>query len=205
MAIFKFSVVAQDALANSILIIILSRKISTLMQRVLPDNTGARPSPHAVVPRIIENCILIWLNSSLNESDLHYQNLITQLRQIINSINVFSDLDQCVAFVHQRGAEKLFIIVSDTFGPLLLPEIQRATQVHSIYVLCDSKSNDVAWTRKWSKIKGIFTDINLLCSSLQRQTQQCDHDLTSISIVSSINATKMALINSISHFCIHKY
>jgi hypothetical protein len=110
------------------------------MQRALPDNTGARPSAHAAASRVIENFIIIWLDSSLKRSDLHDRDSIAHLRQIINSIHVFNDLDQCVAFVHQRKAEKLFIVVSHTLGPLLLPAIHRVTQIQSIFVLSSSST-----------------------------------------------------------------
>jgi tetratricopeptide (TPR) repeat protein len=69
-------------------------------------------------------------------------------------------------------------------------------QLDSIYIFCDNKSNDTAWTKDWSKVKGVFTQIELLCDSLKRDTRQCENDLTSIRFASSTNTVSNELNQS---------
>jgi hypothetical protein len=51
--------------------------------------------------RIIQNSTLIWLDSNINESNLDFKNSLTQLRRIINSINILTNPDQCVEFLNR--------------------------------------------------------------------------------------------------------
>ncbi|CAM2723816.1 unnamed protein product [Rotaria socialis] len=50
-----------------------------------------------------------------------------------------------------------------------------------------NKTKQERWENRWSKMKGEFNDFELLCNLLRQHTRQCEHDLTSISILSPMN------------------
>jgi hypothetical protein len=133
--------------------------------------------------RIITNFVVIWLDPDINESDGDYQNSITHLQRIIYSVHIFTDADTCVDFLSEIKKEKVFMIVSDHFGRQIMSLIEHFDQIHSIYIFCDRKADNELWTKEWSKVKGVFTQIETLCDSLKRDTQRCDKEMISISIL----------------------
>src|SRR3984957_16921242 len=141
---------------------------------------SARPSRI----RIAQNFTLIWLDSNINESDIDFKYSLTQLRQIVNTIDTFTDADQCVNFFIELKDEKMFIIVSGALGQSIVPLIHDVSQLDSIYVFCGNKSKHEQWAKEWTKVKGVFTKIDMICDTLQRDTQQCDRDSTSITVTS---------------------
>ena len=126
--------------------------------------------------RVIENFIIIWLNSHNTELD---ENSLDQLRQIINSIKIFSNTEQCIECLSQIQDEKLFLIISNSFNHKFLSLIEQMPQFHAIYLLSDKKIN----YSEYKKIKGIYNTINLICTELKQDIPQCQRDLTPISIV----------------------
>ncbi|CAF1162673.1 unnamed protein product [Adineta steineri] len=55
--------------------------------------------------------------------------------------------------------------------------------LNGIYILCDDESRREEWIQKWSKIKGVFTNIEHLCEALQLDVKQCDQDSIGVSFV----------------------
>jgi tetratricopeptide (TPR) repeat protein len=141
----------------------------------------------------VQNFVLIWLDSNINESDEHYCDSMNELRQIVNTIHTFTDADQCVDFLTEIKEDKVFLVVTDVLGQQLVPRIHELPQLHSIYVFCGGKAKHEVWANEWAKVKGVFTRIQPICNSLKQDTKQCDHDLFPISITSSNDYSKRDL------------
>ena len=56
--------------------------------------------------RIVQNFTLLWLDSNIDEHDADFKNSLTQLRRIVNTINTFTNPDQCVSFSHSNQKRK---------------------------------------------------------------------------------------------------
>jgi hypothetical protein len=84
--------------------------------------------------RIVENSLLIGLDSTIDECNDDCRNIITELRCIVNSTNVFNDVDQCVEFLSQINDEKAFMIVSGALGQQIVPIIHDLPQLNAIYI-----------------------------------------------------------------------
>jgi len=41
------------------------------------------------------------------------------------------------------------------------------------------------WAQKWSKIKGVFTDIKPICDALKQAAQQCEQNSIAISFITT--------------------
>src|SRR4051812_18899637 len=68
-------------------------------------------------PRNVQNVVLVWLDLNVSDAlDDEHRDIIKQVRSIINDINVFSDVNKCVDFLHEMKYEKAFMIVSGGFG-----------------------------------------------------------------------------------------
>ncbi|CAF2935718.1 unnamed protein product [Rotaria sp. Silwood2] len=142
--------------------------------------------------RIVENFIVVWLDPNINVSNEDCANSIAQLRQIVNLIKTFTDPDQCVDFLLEVKVEKIFLIVSDSFGQYIIPLIEQITELDSIYVFCGDKSNHEQWAEKYSKVRGVFTRIELICQELIQDIRQSNNHLSPISIVSASSAASLS-------------
>ena len=69
--------------------------------------------------RMIQNFHLVWLDANIDEENNEdCRNSITQLRQVVNTVNTFVDADECIRF-HQPTWKKfkaLLMISSGAMG-----------------------------------------------------------------------------------------
>jgi hypothetical protein len=133
--------------------------------------------------RIVEDFIVIWLNSIINETNQDTQHSITQLQDIINSIKTFRDPDQCIDFSTEAKYEKVLLVISRALRQILVPLIENIIQISSIYILCRNKQINEEWTNKYQKVKGVFTLIQPVCDALKQDVQQTENSFTPISTV----------------------
>ncbi|CAF1490816.1 unnamed protein product [Rotaria sp. Silwood1] len=134
--------------------------------------------------RIVQNFTLIWLDSSIDETDLDYTSSLDKLRRIVNIIHTFRDVQLCINFLQDMKDVKTFLIISDALGEIALPQIHSMSQLVAIYVFSTNPSKHEHWANKWGKVKGIFVHIDSIFDILKRDVQQCDRDLISISVTS---------------------
>ena len=142
-------------------------------------------SPITSNRRIVQNFLLVWLDSNIDETEADCRNTITHLRRIVNAINLFTKTDQCISFLTQIKNEKAFLIISGTLGKTIMSTIHEISQLDSIYIFCEKRSSHEQWVKNWSKIKGVFTQIIPICESLKLAAQQCDQNYISVSFVST--------------------
>ena len=160
---------------------------------VVRSSNGSRFTTRSPRIRTVQNFALLWLTTSIDESDANFKHSLTQLQQIVNTIDVFTDADQCVDFLTEIKDEKVFMIVADAFGRQLIPVIHETPQLNSIYIFCGDTGKHEVCLNEWTKVKGIFIQIELICNLLKQDTRQCDHDMISISILSSSDYSKRDL------------
>ena len=135
----------------------------------------------------IENFVVIWLDSTISELNGDIQYTITQLRNIANFVETFSDLEKCMDFMKTIEDERIFLIVSGKLGRLLLPLTANMTQIDSIYIFCNHISQQKLWADQYRKIKGVCTKIEEICDRLKQDIRQSETDLTEISIMSNVS------------------
>ena len=132
---------------------------------------------------MIQNVLLIWLDSNIDENSSDCQNTITRLRRAVNVVNIYTDGDQCVQFLQDMGNEKACMIISGALGQHMMPRVHDLSPVDSIFIFCSNKTYHEEWAKKWPKIKGVFTEIKPICNALKEAAQQCEQNAVSISIM----------------------
>jgi hypothetical protein len=90
-----------------------------------------------------------------------------------------------MSFLTEIKNEKAFMLVSGAFSQSIVPVIHDISQLDSIYIFCGDKSKYEQWALEWTKVKGVFTQIEDICDALKRDTQQCDHDSILVSVTST--------------------
>ena len=132
-----------------------------------------------------QNFLLIWADANINQSKLDSQNTLTELRSIVNNVNLCTTADQCIQFLKDTQNEKAFLIVSGSLGETLVPQIHSLPQVDAIYVFCSNKPRHEQWAKQYVKIKGVHTNIEVICKELPIAAKQCNQDSVVVSIVSA--------------------
>ncbi|CAF3902064.1 unnamed protein product [Rotaria sp. Silwood1] len=142
---------------------------------------------------IIQNYTLFWLDTNINVDDDYYRNTITKLQSIVNNIHVFNDSDECVHFLNKIKKQKVFMLVSGSVSQHILPRIHQMSQLTVVFILCENKSKYESLEKTWRKVRGIFTDIIILCKSLQQVVYQYEEDSIGISLFSANDISDKSL------------
>src|SRR3954465_10242621 len=87
--------------------------------------------------RPIQNFRLVWLDSTINKiNNSDYSNTITKLRQVVNTVTQFADIDECIDFVSDIDDEKIFVICSGELGQTTVSVCHYMAQVNCFYIFC---------------------------------------------------------------------
>ncbi|CAF1500587.1 unnamed protein product [Adineta steineri] len=133
----------------------------------------------------VQNVLLIWVDSNIDETNNDCQNTITKLRCAVNDINKFTDADQCFEFIETIVDKKACMIISGSLGKQIVPHVHNMSQVDSIFIFCDNRKYHKKWAKNWSKIKGVFTDITPICEALKEAAHKCEQNAILMSFVGS--------------------
>jgi tetratricopeptide (TPR) repeat protein len=117
-------------------------------------------------------------------SGINYNHSISQLRQVIDTIDEFTNSQKCIDFLQKKTDEMIFLILSDDLNRSTILQIHDLSQLYAIFIYCETMPKDKKWTKIWTKIKGIFTDINKICKELKQETERSRRDSIAISISS---------------------
>ncbi|CAF3119171.1 unnamed protein product [Rotaria sp. Silwood2] len=132
----------------------------------------------------VQNFILIWLDSKINESNSDYHNSMKRFREIVNTIYTFTNADQCVDFLNEVKDEKVFLILSDDFIQSTVSVIHDIPQLDSIYVISGNGSKHEQCAKQWTKMRSVYTKMGSIINALKLDAQQCDRDSLLLSITS---------------------
>ncbi len=180
----------------------IKKPISTLDET---SPTNIKPELHVpIVMRNMPNWIFVWLDANIDETnDPDCQNTLTELRQVVNTINIFVDTNQCMNFLMNNHHAKILMIVSGSIGKNIVPLVHNISQLISIYIFCGDQSKHEHWVKKWSKIKGVFTEISPICNELKQVGQRYDRDSIPISIVSMSDEISTTELNQLDQSFMH--
>ncbi|CAF3820909.1 unnamed protein product [Adineta steineri] len=131
----------------------------------------------------MQNVLLIWLDNNINDNNADFNNSIKQLKYVVNNVNTFTDVEQCVEFIQTITNNKVCMIVSGSLGKHVVLLVHDLSQVDNIFILCNNQEWHKQWIEEWPKIKGVFTDMTSICEALKQTTHQCEQNAISISFV----------------------
>ena len=114
--------------------------------------------------------------SRFDEKRKNCQNTLKYLRSVINKAHVLTTPEQCITFLNEMDHQRAFIISSGALCLELVPEIHDIPRVDTIYIFCANKQQYTEWAEYWSKIQGIYTEIQPICDLLKKATREFDHD-----------------------------
>ena len=80
--------------------------------------------------RILPDVYLIWLRD--NNDDCRQS--ITHVRQVIDTVHIFDNIDECIDFITDRPDETVYMITSETYAQQLLIVTADILQLRSVYI-----------------------------------------------------------------------
>ncbi len=83
--------------------------------------------------RMIQNFHLVWLDGSIDETNDDYHKSITKLRQVVNTVYTFVNVDECIDFITDIN-EKCFVIISEEFSPPIISIVQDIFPLSCVYI-----------------------------------------------------------------------
>ncbi|CAF1179702.1 unnamed protein product [Adineta steineri] len=131
----------------------------------------------------LQNVLLVWLDSNIDETNDDYQNTISTLRCAINDVNTYTNGDQCLEFIQTTIDKNVCMVISGSLGQHTVPRVHNMSQVDSIFIFSGNKTYHEQWIKDWSKIKGVFTDITPMCEALKEAAHQCEQNAIPMSFV----------------------
>jgi tetratricopeptide (TPR) repeat protein len=159
---------------------------------ILKRKTSKPSKPQPQVENI-ENFIVVWLDNSKDKNKDH-QTSKSQLQQVVNTVKIFTDSNECQTFMSAIKDEKIFMIVSGTIEENFVSSVHDAKQLESIYVLSPDKKTDQSWFNQYPEIHGVHINILSLCEQLNKDVKMADYFLLGFEVMeqSSSNTTSKA-------------
>ena len=91
--------------------------------------------------RMIQNFHVVWLDGNIDENNDDCRNSITQLRQVVNTVNTFVDVEKCIDFIDSIKEEATFMIIFGALGQTTVPSMHDKQQVSTICIFCEIQLN----------------------------------------------------------------
>src|SRR5271168_731169 len=158
-----------------------NKKPTIAATSVKPSSMGPRRPPNA---RMVQNFHLVWLDGSIDEDNNDdCRNSIMKLRQVVNTVNTFTDVDECIDFITDIERRTAFMMVSESFSKIIGPVVPDIYQVSAVYIYSENKTPCEKWAKQWPKVEGVYTDITSIYEALKQAAQECDRNSVSISFV----------------------
>jgi tetratricopeptide (TPR) repeat protein len=149
---------------------------------ILPPIKPIQQTPLNILPPTFENYIVVWLTSNIDEDE----DAINQVKRIVISFRLFTDIDEFFAFIiENKEEEEIILILSDILAQKILSFIYQTSQLIEIYILSHNQSTDEQWIKQYKKIQGIFYHIEPVCDQLKQKTYLSENDIISIDILNS--------------------
>jgi tetratricopeptide (TPR) repeat protein len=156
------------------------------------DVSGISQIPKAssrIQHQITQNYIVVWLNINTKNSNTNVDDSINKLQHVVNSVDIFTDSNQCIDFLTDVRDEKILLIIFGSHIHKLVSLIEDIPQLHFIYVFDCQQTHNEQCAQECSKIKGVFNHIDFICEALKYDISRLLVDLTPFSIVSTTSST----------------
>ena len=131
----------------------------------------------------LEDFKLVYLDQNIQNQNLHLDTS-ENLELIISCVEIFDNLNECRLYIQAAKSEEIIFIVSGTFGEIAVPVLHELSQLAWIYVFNLNLPKNEEWTKRYSKIHGIYDNRSSLLKKLRQDVKQHYINLSAISTFS---------------------
>ena len=127
-----------------------------------------------------ETTSLLWFDPNIGHKEDTKQTK-EKLREINDYVSFYEDLQLCIDYIQSATNEKIFLITSGKQAPQILPAIVKLRQIDSIFIFCMKIERYEYLTNEYTKIIGIYNNLDKLCESIQEQMNLVDQQIQTLS------------------------
>ncbi|CAF1176679.1 unnamed protein product [Adineta steineri] len=167
------------------------------VSRLSASNTTVTIATPSTCQRMAQNYLLVWVDATIDQTSKDYQNMLTQIRAVVNDVTVCTQLEECVEFFHNPDDKKVFVITSGSLGQMLVSAIHGMPELDVIYILCDNMSDHEQRTKDWKEIKGVHNNTKDICDALKAGIKQINQDSIPISFVTANEVVSSENVNQL--------
>lgn len=149
------------------------------------SSTSLLPITTVKTSQVTQNFRLIWLDAKINPSNPDCCNTLGRLRHVVSKVETFTAADPCMNFLKNIRDEKICMIVSGGLSKEIIPMIHSMDQLDAIFVFCGNKSLYEPLMAEWPKVKGVLTQIDMICKSLYQTVHNFDQSSMPMSFLST--------------------
>ncbi|CAF3948275.1 unnamed protein product [Rotaria sp. Silwood2] len=142
------------------------------------------------------NCCHLIRSIILIEDIYQYQNVNStqdniqtqkELRQVINHLRTFDNIDEREKYIRKITKEKVVLIVSGSLGRQIVPQLHDLSQFSACYVFCQDQKANEQWANKYHKVNGVFIERAKLVAKISKYQvgRNKVEDGASISVITS--------------------
>jgi tetratricopeptide (TPR) repeat protein len=128
-----------------------------------------------------EGTTLLWFDPKIGSRE-DTEHTKQCLRHINDYVKFHKDLEQCVTFIQSREKEKIFLITSGSKASQILSRVSSLRQVDCIFIYCMIKERYEHLINEYSKIIGIYVNLDELSQSIKEQIDLVDKQLQTFSV-----------------------
>lgn len=147
---------------------------------------------------------IIWLDSTIDHIE---RKAFASIRNVLQSIEIFHNLDDCMHFLDLITTESICLIITESFNSQrarLIHLIQETIQIESVYILSNNQSHAEQWKNDCTKFQGLFSHINALCHTLQIMNSSKTSIISTIEPVPDDNIDQLYIYSRILTNLIHQ-
>jgi tetratricopeptide (TPR) repeat protein len=126
---------------------------------------------------IVENCVVVWLDLSIDDDSDETQEIEKQFQQVFSTVITYTDPKECLTFIDGVKNEKVFVILSGTPNEEFISKAQNSSKVDFVYVLGSNQKPVTKWSTKYPQVRGSYKSVTRLCQKLKKDIKTCDHDM----------------------------
>ncbi|CAM2714076.1 unnamed protein product [Rotaria socialis] len=156
---------------------------SSHSNRIIPKETLKRNED-------LEDLIIVWLDQHMNETESEFITRKRDLRQVIDCLIAFNDIDKCFAYIKSIEQEKIFFIVSGALGRNFMDDLNDYSQIIFIYFYCSNENYYRSWKKNYKKVVGAFATEHELITQITSDVSSFFQNILPISVINSIDITE---------------
>lgn len=109
----------------------------------------------------------MWLNDANSHGD-EINEIKQQLRQVINYVQIFTDVDECVDYITSIENEKIYFVIAGSLAKTIIPFIHEIANIQSIYIHDLNADYSTTWAQRHQKVRSISCDMPSICNALRQ-------------------------------------
>ncbi|CAF0788418.1 unnamed protein product [Adineta steineri] len=117
--------------------------------------------------------IIIWLDANANDGISSFRTKLTE--DSSQHVKIFVDANQCVTFIQTNANQKIFFILSGSFGSKVVPLIYDCEHIYQIYIYCSSIAKHTSWAIDYTDKILMFEHENDLFERLFKEIEAYLH------------------------------